>query len=228
MVSGDTALRAIFAEVGDEFGYGRVSARYHPFKEFKTTWQMSGNTIAFRVSDYLRPAASEVKRSYARALFARVCNGKRVSYANGMEEWLRSSEFRSRNRPLYLERSRNLALTQRGNVYDLAHLRANLIDLGLIDPGDASYLTWTKGPNRKRVGYCNVLMGVVAVTCALDSPRIPGYVPEYVLYHELLHIDMGADSLSPRHDRLFRRRERMHPRWRDAEDWLRRIASRRE
>ena len=65
----------------------------------------------------------------------------------------------------------------------------------------------------------------VAVSSALDHPDIPEFVAEYVLYHELLHLE--GDALSPRHGRDFRRREREHPRWEEAEKWLRKLASRR-
>jgi len=46
-----------------------------------------------------------------------------------------------------------------------------------------------------------------------------------VLYHELLHLEAGLSSDAPKHGPEFRRKERMHPRWREAEAHLRRLAA---
>jgi predicted metal-dependent hydrolase len=96
---------------------------------------------------------------------------------------------------------------------------------GLVEDCQDAYLSWTERPNRCRMGYCSVLMRVVAISSALDAAQVPAFVPEYVLYHELLHLESGIEALSSQHDARFRRQERMHPRWQEAEQWLKRVAS---
>jgi predicted metal-dependent hydrolase len=68
-------------------------------------------------------------------------------------------------------------------------------------------------------------MRVIAISSALDSPHIPESVARYVLYHELLHLELGIDTLHGQHDPAFRRAERLYPRWHESEAWLKRIAS---
>lgn len=218
-------IQAIFKGAGRQHGYDFVEANFFPFKELKSTWHRNRWKVAFRISDYMSGCREEVLTDYSDALFKRMANGERVAYTDGVMRWLKSSEFIEMNRPLYLDRSRNLSLSPEGQYLDLESAMDGLRDKGLIDDMEDVYLTWTRSANRKRVGYCSVLMKVIAISSALDSPDLPSFVPEYVLYHELVHVEMGRETLSPRHGREFRRKERLYPRWEEAESWLRRVAS---
>lgn len=218
-------LKSMFSNRGREHGFDFVEARFYPFKELKSSWQRNRWKVAFRISDYLSGCDEEILLSYADALFDRIGGCKRVQYSQRVMDWLKSQEFIDRNRPLYLERSRNLSLSDEGEVHHLATAMDRLRRRGLVEDAEDVYLTWTRGDNRKRVGHCSVLMKVIAVSSALDSKDVPDFVPEYVLYHELIHLESGRETLSPRHGPEFRRRERRYPQWQEAEAWLRKVAS---
>jgi hypothetical protein len=218
-------MTGIFQSVGSEFGFRQVDAEFRPFKEFKTTWERCGERADFKVTDYLRSAGEPVLQDFAETIFTRINRRRREEYTERMKAWLRSDEFLSRNRPLYLGRSRNLSLTPQGRILDLDELAESLRSQGLIENCQDAYLTWTDKPNRSRMGYCSLLMRVIAISSALDNPRIPEWVARYVLYHELLHLELGVDTLRGQHDAAFRRAERLYPKWRESEAWLKRIAS---
>ncbi len=215
----------IFQSVGSDFGFKRIGAEFRPFKEFKTTWERCGEHANFKVTDYLRSANENVLRDFAETIFTRIERRRKEEYTERMKTWLRSNEFLSRNRPLYLGRSRNLRLSPEGRAFDLRELAESLRSQGLIEDSQDAYLTWTDRPNRSRMGYCSLLMRVIAVSSALDDPQIPESVARYVLYHELLHLELGVDTLRGQHDPAFRRAERLYPKWRESEAWLKRIAS---
>jgi hypothetical protein len=216
-----------FQTVGRDFGYEEVEAEFYPFKEFKTTWQKCGNRAEFKVTDYLESAAPDMLGDFAQCLFLRIQRRRRELYTDRLRAWMQSPDFVTRNQPLYLQRSRNLRRTPDGGTHHLDELLEGLRSQGLIEDCQDAYLSWTGRPNRYRMGYCSVLMRVVAISAALDSEQVPAFVPEYVLYHELLHLESGIEALYSQHDARFRRLERMHPRWREAEQWLKRIASQR-
>jgi len=222
----DMMIGELFRSVGREHGYDNIEARFYPFKEFKSTWCRSGQRAEFRVSDYLRWAGDSVLEDFARCLFSRISNRwRREVYTERLRTWLQSDEFILRNRPTYLERSRNLSLSPVGRVLDLCEMRASLREKGLIEDSSDAFLSWTVSDNVHRVGYCSVIMRVIAVSSVLDTLSIPGYVAEYVLYHEILHLESGRGSFSAGHDREFRAREKMYPKWREADEWLKRVAS---
>ena len=213
-----------FTTVGHRYGFDRVDAEFHPFKEFKTTWQRCGTSAEFKVTDYLATASPEILEEFAHCLFMRIQQRKGEVYTAPIRNWLQSSAFIERNQPIYLRRSRNLLCTPRGAHYDLRELLESLRDQGLVKDGHSAFISWTDRPNRFRMGYCSILMKVVAISSILDSLEIPEFVAEYVLYHEMLHLEKGMDSMRSQHNAEFRRMERKHPRSREAEEWLRRIA----
>ncbi len=213
-----------FLTVGQRFGYDQVDAEFHPFKEFKTTWQRCGTRAEFKVTDYLAAANPDILEEFAQCLFARIQQRKSEVYSEPIRNWLQSPFFVERNRPIYLRRSRNLLCSPIGAHYDLRELLESLRSQGLVKDGHSAYLSWTDRPNRFRMGYCSVLMKVIAISSILDSPDIPKYVAEYVLYHEMLHLEKGLDSMRSQHNADFRRLERRHPHSSEAEGWLKRIA----
>jgi predicted metal-dependent hydrolase len=217
---------ASFQRAGREHGYDKVSASFFPFKDFKACWQRAGSSADFKVTDYLECADGRIIDDFADSLFKRIRSKNSVElYNDRMREWFQSRQFLDTNRPIYLGRSRNLAYRSNGDRYDLLESYERLKEQGLVPDLPNTYITWTRGPNRTRLGYCSVLMRVIAISSVLDTDRVPEYVPEYVLYHELLHLRNGLKSHGRYHDKQFKDMERIHPHYREAEDWLKRIAA---
>jgi hypothetical protein len=220
------SLQGSFQRAGSGHNYQNVSATFHPFKEFKATWQRCGDRADFLITDYMEKAGPDLLDDFAECLFHRIKNKRKGEmYSPRMREWLQSSDFIEANRPLYLRRSRNIAYDHEGQTYDLEESYSRLVDVGMVPEMPDHYLTWTRKPNQQRMGYCSVLMHVIAISQALDRPDVPGYVTDYVLYHELLHLEDGLAAIGSYHDHKFRTKEREYPRWREAESWLKRIAS---
>lgn len=217
---------ASFQRAGRAHGYDKVSASFFPFKDFKACWQRTGSTADFKVTDYLECADGQIIDEFAENLFKRLRSKSKVElYNERMKEWFQSNEFLDTNRPVYLRRSRNLAYRSEGRHYELQDSFERLQDQGLVPDLPNTYLTWTRNPNKARLGYCSILMRVIAISSALDTDRVPEYVTEYVLYHELLHLRGGLKSLGRYHDKAFKDMEKIHPRHREAEDWLKRVAA---
>jgi predicted metal-dependent hydrolase len=221
----DVRLRESFNRAGSQMGYANVDATYRPFKEFKTTWSRTGDSAVFLVTDYLRGAPKTILEEFAASLFARArAKGRGERYSETVRQYLRSEEFVSRNRPLYLARSRNLAYSMRGRYHDLRDSYDRLLSSGLLPHVPNTYITWTARPNKNRLGYCSLLMRTVAISSGLDKAEIPSFVTDYVLYHELLHMQEGATFTGRHHTPAFLARERLYPRWQEAEDWLRKAS----
>ncbi len=225
-VSGqESELQRCFARVGAEHGFTDVNANWERFKEFKATWKRCSTSAELLITDYMKESGEDLITDLARGIFGRMGRGGvKEIYSERLKQHFLSPEFILRNQPLYLRRSRNLAYAQQGRVHDLRTLEQDLHDLGLVKRVPHAYISWTKGDNRQRVGYCSVIMRVVAISRVLDRKEIPSFVPSYVLYHELIHLENGL-RFGSYHDREFRERERIHPHHEEAERWLRRIVA---
>ncbi len=91
-------------------------------------------------------------------------------------------------------------------------------------------LTWSMTVNKRTMGSYNIQNDVLTVNSALDDPRVPDYVVDFIMYHELLHKMLGVkiDSAGRRraHTAEFRRYERAHPDYERAQAFLRKLSSR--
>jgi hypothetical protein len=110
-----------------------------------------------------------------------------------------------------------------------SYLRVSL-DLGLTLP-KVPTLSWSKTVSRHRFGHWDPDHDAVVISQVLDDPDVPEFVLDYVLYHELLHIlhpvKMGSGTKRIVHSAAFKRDERRFPRWKEGEEWIRRLARRR-
>jgi hypothetical protein len=109
-----------------------------------------------------------------------------------------------------------------------SYLRVTL-DMGLALPRVPT-LSWSKTVSRHRFGHWDPEHNAVVISQVLDDPAVPEFVLDYVVYHELLHIlhpvKMGSATKRIVHSAAFRRDERRFPRWKEGEEWIRRLARR--
>ncbi len=95
--------------------------------------------------------------------------------------------------------------TQAG--YSLAALRDSVASVKRHFPNGApnvGELRWSERPNPRLWGFYRYSDRSITVNCVLDSPDIPYFVLEYLMFHEMLHADMPSAG----HNRDFRARER--------------------
>jgi len=219
----EAILNKAFSTVGKEYGYDSVSAEIVEFKEFKLKWRRSCGWIEFEVSDYLKNAPQNVIEGVARTIFSRISGSSSREYPKNMEEWLTNDEFVKANRSTYLRRSRNLTGSAEGRCRDLTESYNRLVEQNLVPKMDDIVFTWTRGANIKRIGYCSVLMRVIAISSVFDTETIPEFVLDFIVYHEMLHMTRGFDPLGKLHDAEFQADERKYPMKAESEEWLRRL-----
>lgn len=222
------SLTETFREVNDRLSDGRVRVSFYPYKELKHTWRMSDRVLFFKVSDYMKGAPDVVLESLAWCL---ICRARRKECPEGMSReyrmHVRAPQFWEARRSLYLSRYKNLSFRPSGECRDLdevfSYVNSVYFEGGLERPD----LAWVRESPKSRVGFYHSPLRILAVNRILDTDRIPRFVLEFVVYHELLHGTVDCiDGLSRRtfHTKEFRRRESEFSNHDEAEEWLARIA----
>ena len=200
--------------------YGSVTAEWNSRKEFTYQWRRSGDSIHITIPDYLDTAPDDVLREFV-AFVCRKSRGSQEGFPADVRRYLMSDGYITGKRPVYLSRSRNLAMTSAGDNYDLCDSVQRLLDSGLLVEADVdnAYISWTLRDSVRRVGFCSTMFRVVGVSARLDSPDLADCVRDYVVYHECLHLRQGRMGARG-HDPVFRAWERSFPGWRDIERTL--------
>ncbi len=221
-------LDAFFKPVNKQLGGGRLTVSFHPYSELKHTWRRRGGHLTLRVSDYLDHAPDDVAEAFAWYILCRAYEkecpeamaDKYLGYARSRELWVPKKDT-------YMSRARNLSFRARGEARDLRpvfdYVNACYFEGGIRSPD----LAWAKESPAARLGFYFEPLSLLAVNKVLDSEKVPRFVLEFVVYHELLHGVMEAKGSPTRrihHTKEFRERERAFSMYKDAEGWLTKLA----
>lgn len=216
-----------FRVVGQAQGFREVSLGFGPYAELKHTWRVDGHRLELKVSDYLLRAPDEIMESLAWYLVSRAA-GKRCprGKADAYLRYVKSRNLWAGNRETYLARARNLSLNSSGEHRDLAGIFDYVNSFYFSGQLDRPTLAWTSESPARRLGFYFEALDLLAANRVLDSQRVPRYVLEFVVYHELLHHANARDGRSVRrvhHTKEFRAQERLFRTYDEAEMWLRRL-----
>ncbi|WP_254567914.1 M48 family peptidase [Oscillatoria sp. HE19RPO] len=89
-------------------------------------------------------------------------------------------------------------------------------------------LSWNRSFTTRKFGHYERGRDRVVLSISLDSDRVPQYVVEFVLYHELLHKQHEGKWVNGRlnvHTPEFRQDEQKFRKYKEADQWLTNLAS---
>lgn len=84
-------------------------------------------------------------------------------------------------------------------------------------------LVWNQTITHQKFGHYQPATDTIMISISLDHPDVPEYVLDFVMYHELLHKQLGIQSINGRHyahTPQFRALERSHSKYQQAQDFL--------
>jgi len=194
-----------------------IGARFHPFAGLRSTISVRNGAVKVRVSDLLAEASPLVLEALAEILLARVFHRRPSREAR--ECYLAYTfrpAMRTRIDATRRERGSKRLLPARGHHHDLEEIFHELnrrFFHGQIPP---SRLGWSRQYSRRILGHYDSGHGTIIISRKLDSPSVPRYLVEYVVYHEMLHIRFPVERRGQRrvvHSREFREAEKKFPQY---------------
>jgi len=113
-----------------------------------------------------------------------------------------------------------------GKYHDLLAL-AGFVNREYFGGGITAPVTWgtaRRGGSvrRRTLGSYSSHTNTIRINPVLDKKKVPPYFIEFIIYHEMLHADMGVEKRLGRrrvHTPEFRRREKMFKRYAEALAW---------
>ena len=117
-------------------------------------------------------------------------------------------------------------INQQGRYHDLASL-AESVNGEYFGGSINASSTWGirrrgRGVRRRTLGSYSSHTNTIRINPVLDKRSVPPYFIEFIIYHEMLHADLGVENGTNRrsvHTREFRRREKMFKRYAEAFAW---------
>ena len=201
---------------------------FFPFAGLTHTARLRESRLLIRVSDLLADAPEEVLRSLALILLAKIYR-RRIDESHHAlyRAFILGSEMQQRARTARTARGR-------GPRPAIAKGRWQNLDRN-FDRVNTEYfagnlerprLAWSATRSRRILGRYDATHHTVYISLFFDSPLVPDFVLDYILYHELLHIrhpSRARDCRFINHTPEFRADERKFKSYKNATEWIHKI-----
>ena len=197
------------------------------FANINHTIRLRQGSLLIRLSDLIEGAPDSVLRSLAHILLAKMYRAPvDTRHARLYRRYL-STETMARKalRVRQLRGSKRMA-SPRGSTYDLEAMFDDLNQRFFDGLLGRPQLAWSSERARNRLGHYDPAHNAIVVSRLFDHPKIPRFVVEYIVYHEMLHLKHPVKRRGNRrsvHSPEFQAEEKRFDRLRAAKDFLKQL-----
>ena len=205
-----------------------VEASFYPYAGLSSTIRLRKGRVYARVSDILRHSPRTVLYALACILVAKLYRLKSPKeQERTYREYTLDPSILDASEAARRRRGYKITTSPRGKVYDLESLFDRLNARYFEGQLERPLLSWSQRQTRRVLGHHDHVHVTIIISRTLDSSRIPQFLVEYVLYHEMLHVKHTPRRVAGRtvyHSRQFRKDERAFERFDEALKLLEKIA----
>ena len=201
-----------------------LKVEFYSFANINNTIRLREGRLLVRVSDLLEGAPEYVLRAIAHILVAKMY--RKPLDRDHVIRYRRyvSAQHMSRKAHLVRQiRGRKQIVSPRGLTYDLEAVFEDLnlrFFHGLLA---RPQMSWSSERARNRLGHYDPAHNAIIVSRVFDDPRIPRFLVEYIVYHEMLHLKHPVKLRGSRrcvHPAEFQAEERLFPLLEEAKRFL--------
>ena len=198
---------------------------FYPFVSINNTIRLRQEELYIRLSDLLEGAPEAVLHSIAHILLAKlyrkpVDRGHSARY----RRYVAGHDVAAKARLVRQMRGRKHIRSARGHHYHLEEIFDDLNSRFFHGLMGRPQLTWSQNHARSSLGHYDPAHNAIVISRVFDHPRVPRYVVEYILYHEMLHLKHPVRLRGSRrcvHSKEFVAEEQLFPELVDAKKFLR-------
>jgi predicted metal-dependent hydrolase len=204
-----------------------LRVEFFSFASVNNTIRLREGRLLVRLSDLLEGAPEDILRSIAHILLAKMYRRPIDRERSARYRRYVSTQHMSRKAHLVRQiRGRKRILSARGHAYDLDAIFEDLnfrFFYGLLA---RPQLTWSSDRARNRLGHYDPAHNAIVISRIFDHARVPQYVLEYIVYHEMLHLKHPVKLRGSRrcvHPPEFQAEEKLFGQFEQAKQFLKRM-----
>jgi len=205
-----------------------IEVKFYPYAGLNHTIRIRSGRVYVRISDIFKSAPMDVHRALAFILVAKLLSRRTPDvHERAYRDYAYSPQILRASEIARRRRGRKIISSARGRVYDLDKMFTKLNRAYFGGRLEKPTLTWSQRRTRRILGHHDPVHETIVISKTLDSPEVPEWFVEYILYHEMLHIKHPARLIKGRryyHTSAFRLDERKFPYYDQAQKWLERLA----
>lgn len=213
-------------ELGEYF----IKARFHCYAGLKSTVYADANKIiTAKVSDGFKAASEEAALGLALELlskaFKKSVPEEARRFVEAYDDAFDGRSAMELHDSLRRTRGRKRMEDSKGSAFDLQAVLEKVLKEypftfnGIRKPA----VHWSRSRSRQRLAFYDSAFNDIVVSREFDSPRVPQYVLEYLVFHELLHAKHDLQFSNGRkrvHHAGFRKDEKRFALFKEASAFL--------
>jgi hypothetical protein len=217
----------VFRELKPRTAVPELRVEFCRFANADSFIRLEDGRLRVRISDLLEGAPAPVMEALAFILLGKLYRKvvPRI-YAHRYRLYLNRRDVRRQANLVRQIRGRKFVSGPQGDFYNLANifdrLNREFFD-GLLG---CPQLGWSRKPSRGMLGHFDPAHNAIIISRIFDRAEAPALGLDYVMFHEMLHLQHPVDHSGARrcvHTREFRAAEKKFPQWREAKEIIKRL-----
>ena len=189
--------------------------------------RLDNGLLHVRMSDLLEGAPAPVMEALAYILLGKLYR-KPVArqYAHRYRLYLNRRDVRRQAQLVRQIRGRKFISGPAGACHNLEEVFERLNRQFFDGLMGRPQLGWSRGVSRTMLGHFDPAHNAIIISRILDQPRVPPLALDYVMFHEMLHLQHPVDHTGARrrvHTREFREAEKQFPQLKEAKALLKKL-----
>jgi predicted metal-dependent hydrolase len=224
----ESIFRTAHRELRPRTPIPEIKIEFFPFAGLNHTARLTDGRLTIRVSDIFTDAPIEIYHSLAQILLGKLYR-KKIDQAHHhtYRTFILTDIIQERARVVRTNRSRlRRAQGAQGRHVDLSQIFDRLNAEYFSNMLRKPHISWSAKRTRYVLGRFDSTHNTIFISRIFDSPEVPLYVAEYVMFHEMLHVKHQSRVQSSRlivHTPEFKHEEKQFAEFEQARQWLKRI-----
>lgn len=203
-----------------------IQIRFYPYIGINHTIRVRNGKVFVRIAEICREMPLAAQKALAFILVAKLLRKKVPPRARQIySDFIKTEEIRGKATENKRRRGRKIITSARGDFYDLDEIFGNLNETYFKNTLPKPVLTWSSRKTYRILGHHDSAHETIVISRSLDDRKVPRYVVEFVVFHEMLHIfhpTIHQNGRRYNHTPAFRRNEKKFRCFEEAESWIER------
>ena len=214
-----------------EFRGAAIDARFYPYMGLTHTIRRRKSGWVVRLSDHCRRAPHLVLESIVTILACKALRRRVSKHALRIyDDWRKESVVSDAVNARRSEKGRKRFAVHEGRCHPLPEICRDVNRRFFNDQVEVRKIGWGIRRSWGRLGHYDPVHGTITLSPVLDSPDVPRFVVDFIVYHEMLHSvfdDTEKYGFRRHHPSEFCRTERAHPDYAAVKKFLKDFCSKR-
>lgn len=213
-----------FQKLNNQTEIPEINVEFYPYIGINQTIRLRNGKVFVRLAEVCRDLSAAAQNALAIILVSKLL-GRKISPAvlKTYREAVKNQELNNKVIADKRARGRKVITTSKGEIYDLEQVFGFLNQIYFDNKITKPTLSWSARKTYRILGHHDSTHETIIVSKSLDERKVPKYVVEFVLFHEMLHIFHPTENRNGRrysHTPQFRRDEKKFAFFVEAETWI--------